>query len=231
MVEITWLGHSSFQFTLDSGEVLLTDPWLDNPKFPKGYSLSRVDAILVSHGHFDHMASVVPLAKQFGATVVGIYELCQFVKARGVEVIAPMNKGGSQRLGPVKITMTHALHSSGAEDDNGNIVYMGDPAGFVLRFADGRSIYFAGDTAVFAEMALIGQLYKPELAILPIGDLFTMDPAEAALACGMLKPGIVIPMHWGTFPPLTGRPEHLADLIKDQPAQVWALEPGQTVRW
>ncbi len=232
MPAITWLGHSTFQITLETGEVLLTDPWLDNPKFPAGHSFSRVDVILVSHGHFDHTASVVPLAKQFGAKVVGIYEVCLFVKARGVENISPMNKGGSQQAGPVKVTMTHALHSSGVEDENGNMVYAGDPAGFVLRFADGRALYFAGDTAVFAEMALIKELYHPELAILPIGDLFTMDPVEAALACKMIGAKKVIPMHWGTFPPLTGRPEHLADLIKDQPGtQVWALEPGQTVQW
>lgn len=232
MVEITWLGHSSFHLKLESGESLVLDPWLDNPKFPTGYKIARVDTILVTHGHFDHIASVVDLARKHQSTVVGIYELCSWIKSRGIEKTAPMNKGGSQTVGSVKVTMTNAVHSSGIEDENGNVIYAGEPAGYVLRFPDGRRAYFAGDTAVFSDMALIGQLHKLDLAFLPIGDLYTMDPAEAALACRMLKPAKVIPMHWGTFPPLQGRPDQLAELTRDLPGtQVWTLEPGQTVKW
>jgi L-ascorbate metabolism protein UlaG (beta-lactamase superfamily) len=142
-----------------------------------------------------------------------------------------MNKGGSQSAGPLTVTMTHAVHSCGILDD-GKIIYGGEAAGYVLRIPDGRRIYFAGDTNVFSDMALIQELYQPQLAMLPIGDLFTMSPREAALAVRMLKPERVVPMHFGTFPPLTGRPQQLQELIKDiSGTSVWELTPGESVRW
>jgi L-ascorbate metabolism protein UlaG (beta-lactamase superfamily) len=142
-----------------------------------------------------------------------------------------MNKGGSQTIGRIGITMTHAVHSCGILDGD-QIIYGGEACGYVLRFDDNRSLYFGGDTNVFSDMQLIEQLYHPDLAFLPIGDLFTMSPKEAALACCMLKPKGVIPMHFGTFPALTGRPDKLAELIRDQKGtEVWPLEPGQTVEW
>lgn len=232
MVRITWLGHASFQLALESGETYIIDPWIDgNPKYPASHSIARVDALLVSHGHGDHFQAVESLAKKHNATVVSSYEICMFLKSRGVVNIAPMNKGGTQKAGPLGVTMTHALHSSGIEDEKGNIVYAGDPAGFILHFPDGRRAYFAGDTAVFGDMALIAELYSPELCFLPIGDLFTMGPAEAAVAVRLLKPKTVIPMHWGTFPPLTGKPEDLAARIQAQDVKLWTLEPGVTVTW
>jgi L-ascorbate metabolism protein UlaG (beta-lactamase superfamily) len=141
-----------------------------------------------------------------------------------------MNKGGSQKIGDVTITMTHAVHSCGILDD-GKILYGGEAAGYVLRLPDGRTLYFSGDTNVFSDMELIYELYHPELVFLPIGDLFTMGPREAALACRMLRPARVIPMHFGTFPPLTGRPDQLRDRIAGLETDVWALEPGNTVEW
>jgi L-ascorbate metabolism protein UlaG (beta-lactamase superfamily) len=138
-----------------------------------------------------------------------------------------MNKGGSQVVAGVTVTMTHAVHSCGIQD-GGQILYGGEASGYVLRLPDGRALYFAGDSNVFSDMALIAELYRPELAFLPIGDLFTMGPREAAKACSLLHPKKVIPMHFGTFPPLTGRPEQLAGLTS---TEIWPLEPGRPVIW
>lgn len=231
MIRITWLGHSSFQIELESGETYLLDPWIDgNPKYPAGHQVNRVDAILVSHGHGDHLQGVEGLAKKFNAPVVANYEIYLYLKSLGVEKFLPMNKGGSQMAGPLKVTMTHALHSSGIEDGKGNVLYGGDPAGFILHFPDGRRAYFAGDTAVFGDMALIAELYSPQLCFLPIGDVFTMGPDEAAHAVRLLKPKQVIPMHYGTFPLLTGRPEELAAKVSAG-VEVITLEPGRTISW
>ena len=161
---------------------------------------------------------------------MAIYETCHWLESQGVQNTRPMNKGGSQQIGPVTITMTHAVHSCGILDD-GKIIYGGEAAGYVMSFADGRNLYFSGDTGVFSDMELIQELYEPLLAFLPIGDLFTMGPKQAALACGMLRPQRVVPMHYGTFPALTGTPEQLAELVRDTGCEVWKLTPGQTVDW
>jgi L-ascorbate metabolism protein UlaG (beta-lactamase superfamily) len=228
-LEITWLGHGTFQFRLPSGQVVLMDPWTDgNPSYPAGYQIPHVDVMCITHGHFDHIHDAVPLAQRFSPQVVGIYETCVWLESKGVKNTRPMNKGGSQEIGELTITMTHAVHSCGILDE-GRIIYGGEAAGYVLRFG-GRSVYFAGDTNVFSDMQLIQQLYKPELAFLPIGDLFTMSPAEAALACKLLGAKKVIPMHFGTFPPLTGRPGQLSSLVSGV-AEVWELKPGEPVNW
>jgi L-ascorbate metabolism protein UlaG (beta-lactamase superfamily) len=232
MVEITWLGHGTFQLRLESGEVIVLDPWTDgNPAYPANHSFERIDVMLISHGHFDHIHDAVPLAKRFNPTVIAIFETGHWLESKGVQKVSAMNKGGTQVAGPLTVTMTHAVHSCGILDE-GKILYGGEAAGYVLRFADGRSLYFAGDTNVFSDMTLIHDLYEPELVMLPIGDLFTMSPREAAAAVRMLKPQRVIPMHFGTFPPLTGRPDQLQELIKDTIAtSVWELTPGKTVEW
>ena len=207
------------------------DPWTDgNPAYPKGFEIPGADTICITHGHFDHIHDAVPLAAKFSPEVVAIFETCNWLESKGVKNTRPMNKGGSQKVGDLTITMTHAVHSCGILDD-GKIVYGGEAAGYVLRMPDGRAAYFAGDTNVFLDMQLIAELYHPELAFLPIGDLFTMSPNEAAAACRLLKAKQVIPMHFGTFPPLTGRPEQLQEKIAGLDTRVWALEPGMTVEW
>jgi L-ascorbate metabolism protein UlaG (beta-lactamase superfamily) len=230
-MQITWLGHGSFQFTLPSGQVVLMDPWVDgNPAYPKGFKIDRVDTICITHGHFDHIHDTPPLAKRFSPEVIAIFETCQWLESQRVKNTRPMNKGGSQTAGGVTVTMTHAVHSCGILD-GGKIIYGGEASGYVMRFEDGRVLYFAGDTNVFSDMQLIQQIYHPELAFLPIGDLYTMSPREAAVACSLLQVKQVVPMHFGTFPPLTGTPEKLRELLGSQKTEVWTLEPGKTVTW
>ncbi len=231
MTEITWLGHATFQLRFDSGEVLVLDPWIDdNPAYPKGYKVRQIDAISVSHAHYDHINDVVPLAKKFDPKVIAIFETAAWLEKKGVKNTIGINKGGTVDLGFVKLTMTHAVHSCAIKDGS-DLLYGGEAAGYVLTQKDGRRAYFAGDTAVFSDMALIQQLYQPELAFLPIGDHFTMGPHEAAHAARLLKVKRIIPMHYGTFPALTGRPEELADYVKKDSIDVWTLQPGQPVQW
>jgi len=231
MTQITWLGHATFELRFESGEILVMDPWIEgNPAYPKDYKLKRVDAISISHAHFDHIGDAIPLARQFQPKVVAIFETASWLEKKGVKNTLGINKGGTVDLGFVKLTMTHALHSCAIRDGD-ELIYGGEAAGYVLTLKDGRRAYFAGDTAVFGDMALIAELYQPELAFLPIGDYYTMGPDQAALAARLLKVKRVIPMHWGTFPALTGTPEKLASELKGQDVQVWTLEKGRPVEW
>jgi L-ascorbate metabolism protein UlaG (beta-lactamase superfamily) len=223
---ITWLGHATVLVQTAKGTTILIDPFIaQNPKYPQGFVLpEKIQYVLLTHGHGDHMADAVQVAKEHDSTVVAIYELAAFVGEKGADKTIGMNLGGTVQLGEVAATMVEAKHSAGAQDESGTH-YVGVAAGFVLTIADGPVLYHSGDTAVFGDMKIIRELYHPEVAMLPIGGHFTMGPKEAALAVQLLGPSMVLPIHFGTFPPLTGTPDELAALV-DPAVEVARLVPG-----
>lgn len=226
---ITWLGHATVLVETAKGTRILIDPFIaNNPKYPKSYVLpEKIDYVLLTHGHGDHIADAVPVATEHGSTVVAIYELAAYVAGKGVGKTIGMNLGGTAQLEDVAATMVEAKHSAGAQDESGTH-YVGVATGFVLTIADGPVLYHAGDTTVFGDMKLIAELYHPEVAMLPIGGHYTMGPKEAALAARMLTPQMVLPLHFGTFPPLTGTPAALAEILGGSP-EVVAWKPGDTI--
>lgn len=229
---LTWLGHSTFKLVTRGARTVLMDPWVEgNPACPRELkTLDKIDVMTISHGHGDHMADAVTLAKKHKPTVVCNFEIHLFLQKKGVPTTSPMNKGGTQEVGGLKFTMVHAVHSGGIED-GGQVVYGGEPCGFVIVLEDGTKIYHAGDTAVMSDMALIRELYAPEIALLPIGDLYSMSPREAAVAARMLRPKYVVPMHHGTFPALTGTPDMLREELTKLgvDTEVVPLRPGETL--
>ncbi len=229
---LTWLGHATFKLVTRAGRVVLIDPWIEgNPACPEdARAFDRIDVMAITHGHGDHMGDAVPLAKKFNPAIVCNFEIAHFLERKGVSGAKGMNKGGTQQVADIGFTMTHAIHSSGIVD-GGQMLYGGEPAGYVLTLEDGTRIFHAGDTAVHAEMAFIGELYAPDVAILPIGDHFTMSPREAALAVRMLRPKWIVPCHWGTFPLLTGTPDALREELRrlGLAGEVVALKPGETL--
>lgn len=226
---ITWLGHATVLVQTAKGTNILIDPFIaGNPKYPEDFRLpEKLHYILLTHGHGDHISDVVPVAAQHDSTVVAIYELAAYVESKGVARTIGMNLGGTVQLGDAAATMVEAKHSSTAEDENG-LHPVGVAAGFVLTIADGPVLYHSGDTAVFGDMKLIAELYQPTAAMLPIGGHYTMGPREAALAVRLLNPKVVLPLHFGTFPPLTGTPEQLAALV-DPGVEVVNWSPGDSV--
>lgn len=222
---ITWLGHSAFSLKTPGGRTVLFDPWYTgNPGFPAGREPKAADLMLISHGHSDHTTDAAAVARATGATVVGIYEITSWLKAKGVTALEPMNKGGTIEVRGLRITMTDARHSSSFD----NLTYLGEPAGFIVKLENGQTLYYAGDTALFGDMKMIGELYRPDIAFLPIGDRFTMGPDTAAIAARWLGVRQVVPMHWGTFPLLTGTPQALEAHLEGSGIQVLTLKPGET---
>jgi L-ascorbate metabolism protein UlaG (beta-lactamase superfamily) len=225
---ITWFGHATFVLTTPGGKRVVFDPWLTgNPMAPAGGRIDKADVICVTHGHSDHTGDVVAVARATNAVVVAVYELANWFQGKGLKDVIGMGVGGTVDVKGLKISMTPALHTSSIEED-GKVHYVGLATGFVVRLEDGRAIYFAGDTALFGDMRLIRELHAPEIAFLPIGDHYTMNPVAAAKACEMLGVRQVVPMHYGTFPVLTGSPDELKKLVEPMGIDVLVLKPGET---
>ncbi len=229
---ITYFGHSAFSLTTPSGQIALIDPWItSSPVCPEALkNPSRVDAILLTHAHSDHLGDTLALAKKHRPRIVAIFETCLWIESKGFEEeTRPMSKGGSQTVGDFHITMTHAFHSNSISDGDQRI-YAGEPAGLIVRLPGGFTLYHAGDTALFGDMKLIGELYRPDLVCLPIGDLYTMGPREAAYAVRLLGARHVVPIHYATFPFLRGTAAEFRGELRDQPAvQIHELKPGDSL--
>ncbi len=233
---ITWLGHATFHIVTPEGKRVLIDAWVDsNPSCPdtwKTQAREGLDAIFLTHGHFDHINDLAAIAKATDATIACQFDLAAWLTAQGVaeDNIVGFNKGGTVEVAGIKATMTAAQHSS-TYNENGTIIPMGDAAGYILRFSNGFTIYNTGDTSVTADMQIMGELYRPDLTILPIGDHFTMDPRQAAYALKLIQSSYAIGCHWGTFPLLTGTPEALAEACKEfgVTTQILPLQPGEAV--
>lgn len=215
-VKLTFLGHSAF--LIESGDhTVLIDPFLTgNPKASCSPDDVNPTRIVLSHGHEDHFGDTVAIAKRTGATVHGAFELCNELESQGVSNLEPGNPGGQVATPFGFIALTQAFHSSSYQGK-----YMGQPCGVVVNI-NGHTIYHAGDTALFSDMALIGQLYNPDVAILPAGDRFTMGPRQAAMAAEMIKPRVAIPCHFGTWPPLADD----MSVFKPEGVDARVLDPG-----
>jgi L-ascorbate metabolism protein UlaG (beta-lactamase superfamily) len=224
--QVTWLGHAAFRIDSPEGKRIYVDPWLGNPKCPEGeHDPERIDVLVVTHGHGDHVGDTVDLMGRFSPELVTQVEVQSWLTRKGVEglEIPGLNKGGTREIDGISFTMTDARHSSSSDDGD----YLGESCGFVIGFENGTKIYIAGDTCVFGDMQLIARIYEPDVAILPIGDHFTMGPKEASVALELLAVDKCIPSHFGTFPLLRGTPEELQRLSPN--VNVMAPEPGQTI--
>jgi L-ascorbate metabolism protein UlaG (beta-lactamase superfamily) len=247
--KVTWYGHATFRIETPKGLVLVVDPWFANPKDPDKDALAKigkVDYVLVSHGHSDHVADAVALGKA-GATLVSVYELSTALQSMGfpkdhASIATAGNIGGTIALGDeVKVTIVPAVHGSGLDRSDGSLpVYSGSPAGFIIEIKNGPTIYHTGDTDAFQDMRAIGDRYHPDVMLACIGGHFTMDPQGAALAASYVRPGVIVPMHFGTFPLLTGTPDELRAALKTQKSktrqdlprgsagEVVEMKPGET---
>ena len=227
---LTWLGHAAFRIDTPGGKRIYVDPFLSgNPKCPEDEKEpQRIDLIAITHGHEDHVGDTVELAQKFGCPVIALVELRGWLSTQGLseDMSEAPNKGGTVEKAGIKITLTNAHHSSSTFKD-GEFLYLGEPAGLVVELEDGTKVYFAGDTCVFGDMQLIGRIYSPDIAVLPIGGYYTMDPKEAAVALELLGTKRCVPCHYGTFPPLIGTPQELKQLAPG--VDVAEIQPGDSV--
>ena len=243
---ITWYGHACVEVRTPGGRTILIDPWFGNPRSPLAAdAVERCDVMLVTHGHHDHLgaapggvrdADALAIARRTKPAWPCVHELSLWLADRldgaGVEIIG-MNKGGSVDARGIGISMVHADHSAGDWSAAGEgPLHLGEPVGFVLRLEDGSTLYHAGDTALFGDLRLIGEIHHPDLAMLPIGGHYTMGPAEAARAVELLGVREVLPLHYGTFPILAGTPVELRDALAARglgDVTVHEPEPGATI--
>ena len=232
-LKLTWLGHATFLIETRENKRILIDPWvMGNPTCPENLKdPGPLDAILITHAHFDHIGDAVELGKKTGAQFACVPEIAAWLGSKGIaeDNLTDFNKGGTIEIAGCQAHMTHAVHTCGIQDGD-QILYGGEAAGYVIEFKDGFKLYHAGDTAVFSDMALIGKLLQPDIALLPIGDHYTMGPRSAAEAIRLLGTKTVIPMHFGTFPLLHGNPEALRKEASDVSGlEVIDLEPGGSI--
>lgn len=230
-VSFTWIGHGTWKARSAKGKEVLIDPWvMNNPGAPA--NLKKVDGcdlMLITHGHFDHIADAVEIAKQHKPKIECNYEISTWLGSKGVaaDTLIGANQGGTVDVDGIKVTLVHAEHSCGITDGD-KVVYGGDACGLVIEFENGYTIYFAGDTDVFSDMAIIAELSKLDAAFLPIGGFYTMGPERAAKAVSLLGVKTVVPMHFATFPALAGRPDQLQELVGNS-VKVLDIKPGDTV--
>ncbi len=226
-MKITFYGHSCFKIITEKGKKILIDPWITNPLSPKEVDTGPYDFILITHAHGDHLGDVLKIAKNENSEIIAIHEIQQYLLNQGISKAIGMNIGGTYQVGDLRFTMVPALHSSSFPDGK----YGGAPCGFIITLENEVSIYHAGDTGLFYEMKLIKELYSPKIAFLPIGDHYVMGPKEAAKACDFLRPEIIIPMHYGTFPILTGTVENFEKEIKkyNLSLTIIVLKPGEEI--
>ncbi len=231
---LTWLGHATVLLTTKGGTRVLFDPWLENPRAPEGLDVGKIHIICVTHGHFDHMASVVPLAVATGATVICVPEMAAYFASAGLSDVVEMNKGGTYRHGDLAFTMVGADHSCGISGgEHQPSIYGGNPVGFVVTLSPGEGgpVYVSGDTNVFSDMSIVRDLYAPEIGLMPIDGHYNMGPREAAYAVRLLGLTRFAPYHYGTFPMLAGTPGEVEEHLRaaGTPTRVTAWQPGESL--